>query len=376
MSKKKEPRKRRTYAEAYAGRTAIPAQKQHVHDVAEAAKKAVLPMIGPEYPYKDSLHPTKLAEMQSPGWKKIRDFQVFNPFMWFNGSVIPNTLMMYKGITDTEKLLWGRLAQYSGEDGVCCPSIGSLTRDLGKNRSTIITGLQHLENQGFIAILKDPLDPDWSQNFYQFLFHPALVCEIKVPSLKRGKITKEHQEKMQAVKKTKSEGVESFDRGNTVVGHIDVERTEEVVVRGVESFDRGGIETCDRGGVETCDTKRTNIEEIQLVRDSACFHASHEKCTAPATPSPYTELACAQALDAQQFSTQEIERPKSDEAAYNEAADGVSLDSCSESLPVSRAKVLTLPSTNGHISPARGEKSLHYDPVLADLYAQLDGRRR
>ena len=42
--------------------------------------------------------------------------EVFNPYGMFVGSFVPNTLLRYKGLSSTAKLLWARLAQYAGKN--------------------------------------------------------------------------------------------------------------------------------------------------------------------------------------------------------------------------------------------------------------------
>jgi len=367
MAKKKKKRERLTYAEAYAKRAADPAQQKHRQDVVKAAAKRLDKRWGPQLVLKDVLHPSWLKEIEKPEFEKPKPFDVFIPFMHFNGSLIPNSLMRYKGISDTAKLLWGRLAQYSEENGICCPAIGTLAGELGKTRDTIIKYLQELEDHGFIVIMKDPLDPDWSQHMYQFLFHPAFVREIINDPNTKKQIPKDLQEKMQKARKSKKGlgGIDSVDRGSdtTFVGFIDV----------TSKIQRwGGIDSIDRGGIDIINTKRTNIEEIKVIRESASLPASQVKRLDSSATSPHEHDPAVE----NHVAPQEIEPAGTEEPPHNEGGDnGVGLNHPKSSTD-SEKKVLSLPSPTDHVTHARGERSLHYDPVLAKLYAQLDGRRR
>ena len=380
MSKTKKEEKRKTFAETYAERVADPEQKMYIHDLAEAARKDLHGRLGPNHVLEDIIHPEKLKERNSAGWKPIPPFGIFKPYMFFIGSVIPNSLMKYRGLSDIAKILWARLAQYSGEDGICCPTIETLSIEVGRNPSTVIAALKKLESQGFIAILRNTADPDWSQNFYLFLMHPALLREIEPPQSKKGQITKEHQAKMQKSRKEKRDPVETFDRGTEVVGYIDVENNNEVAqgtpsklsTGGYRKFRKAGIESFDRGVSKLSMQRELIVGELEVrepgVREPASFHASHEKHSAPAQPSPSEVDPSVENHVAPQA---EIEPPKSAKPAYNEA--GVAcLDFYSESLPASEKKVLSLPSTNGQVIPAAAERQGRYDPKIADLYAQAE----
>jgi len=99
-----------------------------------------------------------------------------NPYRTFVGSFIPNGLLKYKGVSSTAKLLWARLAQYAGKNGVAWPSQDSLAEEIGVSVTTIKRFMKELIDDGFIECEK-PLGLDrlgHKTNRYYFLNHPCL----------------------------------------------------------------------------------------------------------------------------------------------------------------------------------------------------------
>lgn len=103
----------------------------------------------------------------------------FVPHGHFIGLFIPNVLASYKGLQASSKLIWGRLAQYAGADGVCYPKIDTLAHELGCSERTVQRGLKELCSQGFIEIEQCYNESTRAQtsNRYYFLWH-----EIFIPS--------------------------------------------------------------------------------------------------------------------------------------------------------------------------------------------------
>jgi hypothetical protein len=102
------------------------------------------------------------------------NMNLFNPYRQFVGSFIPNCLMKYNGIGASAKLVWARLAQYSGDDGCCWPKQSTIAEDVGLSTDRIKRILKELETEGFIyverATGKDLLNN--APNKYYFINHP------------------------------------------------------------------------------------------------------------------------------------------------------------------------------------------------------------
>lgn len=78
--------------------------------------------------------------------------QLINPYKMFQGVFIPNVLLKFKGISQSAKLMWGRLAQYAGEDGKCYPDFSELSEEIGLSESGARKVLRELREAGFIWI--------------------------------------------------------------------------------------------------------------------------------------------------------------------------------------------------------------------------------
>jgi len=76
--------------------------------------------------------------------------QRFIPYRTFVGAMIPNNLMRFKGLSATAKLVWGRLAQYAGRDGLCHPSYKTLGAECGISKRQAISIIKELISKEFI----------------------------------------------------------------------------------------------------------------------------------------------------------------------------------------------------------------------------------
>lgn len=118
----------------------------------------------------------------------------FIPYGVFVGLFIPNALAQYTKIQLSSKLIWGRLAQYGGENGDCFPRISSLATELGCSERTIKRGIKELKDNGFIEVEKvyDNKTGRQKTNRYHFLWHTVFdsaLCKKEVAS--KG-MTKSH----------------------------------------------------------------------------------------------------------------------------------------------------------------------------------------
>lgn len=99
----------------------------------------------------------------------------FIPVLYFGiFAPIPLSLLMYKDISPTCKLLWGRLAFYLGKDGQAYPSQATLAKDLSVSKRAIARSLKSLEKTGFLE-----MEPGTGRTTtrYHLLFHEIFKDE-------------------------------------------------------------------------------------------------------------------------------------------------------------------------------------------------------
>lgn len=99
--------------------------------------------------------------------------EIFNPFKVFVGLFIPNVLASYKGLSPSAKIVWGRLAQFSGSGGRCFPSQEVLADEVGLSERQIRRVLDELASEKFI-VCQRPTGMDrlsHKGNNYAFLWH-------------------------------------------------------------------------------------------------------------------------------------------------------------------------------------------------------------
>ena len=98
--------------------------------------------------------------------------QYINPYRMFNGSIIPNWLMIRKEINSSTKLVYARLGQYAGKKGVAWPQKETLAREVGLSKDMVSLCLEKLAEHGLIEVRRRPVDGRPNQsNEYRFLEH-------------------------------------------------------------------------------------------------------------------------------------------------------------------------------------------------------------
>lgn len=109
----------------------------------------------------------------------------FIPYGVFEtGVYIPNVLLATDLISSADKVLWGRLSQFAGENGACFPSLSALAIETGLSRSGVIKSLNSLIEKGFL----EKRVPDATAlgrqctNRYYFLMHPIFLKALSPPS--------------------------------------------------------------------------------------------------------------------------------------------------------------------------------------------------
>ena len=76
----------------------------------------------------------------------------FIPHRLFNGVFIPNVLLETDLISPVDKIVWGRLCQFAGENGVCFPSFSTIATKTAISRSGAIKSVNALVEKGFLEM--------------------------------------------------------------------------------------------------------------------------------------------------------------------------------------------------------------------------------
>jgi hypothetical protein len=108
--------------------------------------------------------------------------ETYNPWRVFRGSFIPNAILSCTGISPTSKLVFGRLCQYAGENGIAYPSYSALAREVGIERRQAMRAVRELEDFGLIrSIRRTREDGGFSSNTYEFLWHGVFNGMLPAP---------------------------------------------------------------------------------------------------------------------------------------------------------------------------------------------------
>lgn len=139
----------------------------------------------------------------------------FNPFRIFIGLFIPNCLARHPGLAPAAKILYGRLAQYSGRDGKCIPGTEALAIEIGVSERRIRQLIKELEVAGFIKIDRSSggNNSGYKGVRYLFVWHPIFddaekFSEINFRSPERNFRGSEKSFRVYKVKETQQENQE------------------------------------------------------------------------------------------------------------------------------------------------------------------------
>ncbi len=106
--------------------------------------------------------------------------QRFNPYRLFCGIHIPNVVCRSTKLTPTAKLVYGRLAQYAGENGRCFPAIKTLAVEIAASPRAVISAIQQLEREGFVKKQATGHRDRRRTNTYHFLWHDIFENELRI----------------------------------------------------------------------------------------------------------------------------------------------------------------------------------------------------
>ncbi len=98
-----------------------------------------------------------------------------NPYRMFQGIFIPNGVLRLRDLSQSAKLMLGRLFQYAGKDGKCYPSIEKLSLEIGIKVRQGKAVIGELETYGLIEVVR-PTGRDkllHKCNSYFFIDHPC-----------------------------------------------------------------------------------------------------------------------------------------------------------------------------------------------------------
>ncbi len=99
-----------------------------------------------------------------------------NPYRFFQGAMVPNCIMRLRDLSQTAKLVYGRLCQYAGRNGEAWPSLDKLAEEVGlTNWRQAHRSVRELEQYGLLEIVKRVEGEnlgDGRKNAYRFPEHP------------------------------------------------------------------------------------------------------------------------------------------------------------------------------------------------------------
>jgi hypothetical protein len=120
----------------------------------------------------------------------------FNPHRMFNSLWIPDWLSERTELDPADKLVFGKLNQFSGENGYCWPFIKTLAQKIGVSEKTVERATQRLEELGLLEVERPEDRKNWSNeelvgletcgNRYFFIVHEWMLDCVKVEPPKRG----------------------------------------------------------------------------------------------------------------------------------------------------------------------------------------------
>lgn len=105
----------------------------------------------------------------------------YNPYMIFQGCIVPNCIMKRTDLTASAKLCFGRLSQYAGHNGFCYPSQKQLAEEIGTSESVIKTALTALINAKLLVIEKPTGEKKLMhfRNIYKFVWNEEFLETAK-----------------------------------------------------------------------------------------------------------------------------------------------------------------------------------------------------
>jgi len=89
-------------------------------------------------------------------------------------SFVPNWLLKRKELNSTDKIVYGRLCQFSGRNGKCFPKQKALARELGLSVITIRKSLKKLVDYKLIV---SEQRGHGKPNLYTFLWHEWMMFD-------------------------------------------------------------------------------------------------------------------------------------------------------------------------------------------------------
>jgi hypothetical protein len=111
--------------------------------------------------------------------------QIFTPFGVLHGLFIPNALARNPKLTAVDKLVYGRLCQYAGKDGIAFPKQETLADEVGVSERHTRRSIGRLCQLGFLQrSVPDGKDRLMHKsNRYQFIWHETFdeLSEIAPP---------------------------------------------------------------------------------------------------------------------------------------------------------------------------------------------------
>ena len=106
---------------------------------------------------------------------------IINPYRMFKGAFLPNAILECEELSQSAKLMWARLAQFSGKNGKCYPKMTDLAKGIGVSEAQAKRVIKQLSEQGFIMVIPATGKKRLLHygNNYIFLDHPTFSSDKK-----------------------------------------------------------------------------------------------------------------------------------------------------------------------------------------------------
>jgi len=179
---------------------------------------------------------------------------LFNPKGLFVGSFIPDAVSKLTSITPTDKLVYGRLMRYAGEDGQCYPKQSEIAIECGVSLSAVTKSIANLLDAKLLVVVA-PTGIERIKHFrnkYFFAWHKIFEnCKLRTSKIylsedvnftcasKRVRVKENH---IKPIKPFSAENPilcnqKSFTVFNKMISHAVKTRSEAIAAYYFEKFE-------------------------------------------------------------------------------------------------------------------------------------------
>lgn len=207
------------------------------------------------------------------------------------GMFVPDGLAKYKGVSLGAKLLWACLHKFSGKDGRCFPTEGTLAEKLGCSVRTVQRWMAELVRDSFVEVVKLP--GYWNKNGYHLLNHTCFDSDWRDGSNAQGGelstsdsdnsvvISKGNGDRTVAGKRDRTDGCNTTGPSCKENQKIEIKKENYHYSGGPKKADFGGClgVLVERGrGGDYFEISGEDEEYIELVMEFSSSHVGNKAC--------------------------------------------------------------------------------------------------